>query len=641
MPNLNILVTANVNQATQGLKTLQTQLANTAVASNALGGSMTTNVRGINQAGVALGNLGRVAQDAPFGFMAIQNNLNPLLESFQRLQKETGSAGASFKALATSMLSGGGIGLALSLVSSLLIQYPDLLSSMTKEQLAARDALKAFNEEMGKQQGSLQTELTRISSLVQVARDYSESSATRTNAIKELQREYPGYLQNINQENINSQATQKAIEGLTSALERKAKVQAISNLLTKAEEDLFKAQNSTIDDNLGAFEKIGIAFLNFGRLGSGALDAIDKAAANQSKTVDGLQKNIDVLNAQLDALMRGQAQGNDFELLKPESLTKTKDKIDQVAETLRRLKIDRDELSRNPLLTVDEKDVRNFELLSNAINRLRDLKLPNDSSIIVKLRAEADEASIQVAIDKFHARMRKTGVGDVAPIPIPVSFLLRKESGLNNILSGELSDIEKFTGKARKQLQGLLLDPKAFKSQVQTFTDMAKSEADAITSTFTNMFEAFGEGLANKNLFGGIAQALGEGLKTLGKYLIESSALIAGIKKALNAALAANPIAGIGLGIGLVAIGTAIQNSLPKFAEGGLVAGPVVGLIGEGEGISSSNPEVVAPLNKLKGMLKDENGGISSVVVQGKITGSDIHLSNARTNDTRRRLYGK
>ncbi len=60
-----------------------------------------------NTAGFALQNLGRVAQDLPFGFVGIANNLNPLLESFQRLRKESGSTGGALKLLAGSL--GGGI----------------------------------------------------------------------------------------------------------------------------------------------------------------------------------------------------------------------------------------------------------------------------------------------------------------------------------------------------------------------------------------------------------------------------------------------------------------------------------------------------------------------------------------------------
>ena len=66
------------------------------------------------QATLALTNLGRVAQDAPFGFLGIANNLNPLLESFQRLKATTGTTGGALKALASSLTGAGGIGLVLS-----------------------------------------------------------------------------------------------------------------------------------------------------------------------------------------------------------------------------------------------------------------------------------------------------------------------------------------------------------------------------------------------------------------------------------------------------------------------------------------------------------------------------------------------
>ena len=63
------------------------------------------------------------------------------------------------------------------------------------------------------------------------------------------------------------------------------------------------------------------------------------------------------------------------------------------------------------------------------------------------------------------------------------------------------------------------------------------------------------------------------------------------------------------------------------FAQGGLVTGPVNALIGEGAGTSASNPEVVAPLDKLKGMI---GGGTQQVEVYGRISGNDIFISNQR-----------
>jgi hypothetical protein len=55
------------------------------------------------------------------------------------------------------------------------------------------------------------------------------------------------------------------------------------------------------------------------------------------------------------------------------------------------------------------------------------------------------------------------------------------------------------------------------------------------------------------------------------------------------------------------------------FADGGIVSGPTLGLMGEYPG-ASSNPEVIAPLDKLKGMLKtnDSSGFVASTSIQGR-----------------------
>ena len=61
-------------------------------------------------ASYALTNLSRVAQDAPFGFIAIQNNLSPLIESFGQLKTQSGSVGSALKSLGSSLLGPAGIG---------------------------------------------------------------------------------------------------------------------------------------------------------------------------------------------------------------------------------------------------------------------------------------------------------------------------------------------------------------------------------------------------------------------------------------------------------------------------------------------------------------------------------------------------
>jgi hypothetical protein len=56
--------------------------------------------------------------------------------------------------------------------------------------------------------------------------------------------------------------------------------------------------------------------------------------------------------------------------------------------------------------------------------------------------------------------------------------------------------------------------------------------------------------------------------------------------------------------------------------------------MGEYAGAGAGNPEVIAPLNKLKGMM---GSGQQNVVVEGRINGNDIWLSNSKTNGQRNR----
>ena len=75
-------------------------------------------------------------------------------------------------------------------------------------------------------------------------------------------------------------------------------------------------------------------------------------------------------------------------------------------------------------------------------------------------------------------------------------------------------------------------------------------------------------------------------------------------------------------------------GGIAAFKDGGIVSGPTLGLVGEYPG-ASTNPEVIAPLDKLRSML-----GGQSVVVTGKISGRDILLTSERNAIDRNRVRG-
>jgi hypothetical protein len=57
-------------------------------------------------------------------------------------------------------------------------------------------------------------------------------------------------------------------------------------------------------------------------------------------------------------------------------------------------------------------------------------------------------------------------------------------------------------------------------------------------------------------------------------------------------------------------------SAVPKLATGGLAYGPTLAVVGDNPG-ASSNPEVIAPLNKLQSMMQPQT---SNIQLGGKFT---------------------
>lgn len=96
---------------------------------------------------------------------------------------------------------------------------------------------------------------------------------------------------------------------------------------------------------------------------------------------------------------------------------------------------------------------------------------------------------------------------------------------------------------------------------------------------------------------------------------IPFSILVGGLAAAQTAAIAAAP--------------------LPALAEGGLAFGPTAALVGDNPG-ASVDPEVIAPLSKLKSMI---DSGVQRIIVEGVIRGEDIFLINEAQAIRQKRLF--
>ena len=227
MPNIEITATGNVTGAVTALHTVQTELNKTAASSKQFdaaiaktGATLGTGLKtGANQATNAMTNLGRVIQDAPYGIIGITNNINPLLESFQRLKVETGSTKGALSALAGSLIGGGGLGLAVSVVTSLLSVFA--MNAMRKttdegeknEKVIDRlkDSYEKFTDEVSKLAEAASQEAVKVSVLFGALSDSNIKLDERKTVIKQLNELSPAYLGNLNAEKSSYEQVSSAI----------------------------------------------------------------------------------------------------------------------------------------------------------------------------------------------------------------------------------------------------------------------------------------------------------------------------------------------------------------------------------------------------------------------------------------------
>ena len=204
-------------------------------------------------------------------------------------------------------------------------------------------------------------------------------------------------------------------------------------------------------------------------------------------------------------------------------------------------------------------------------------------------------------------------------------------------------------GKLPEQLRSVTAETEKAKDETNAFTVAQTAAGKAIQVTDEKIellkkgLEDLNTGLKNiiegalNDLAVGLGEQLGNALSgagfdvksflrpvaeaviSFGKLAIQVGIAALGIKTALKSL---NPAIAIAGGIALVALGTLVKNSLsaPKLAEGGLAFGPTMATVGDNRN-ARVDPEVIAPLSKLKSMIGDvAMGG----VLETRISGNDL-----------------
>jgi hypothetical protein len=188
---------------------------------------------------IALTNLSLVAQDLPFGFIGIQNNLPGVISSFGELTKEAGGVGGAFKQLSGALIGPAGLFLAFSVVTSavtmLTLKYGSLGAALdalfTKQTkfneviVRANEALKEYNKSIitnneisGQAAASQNGQVLTARALLGTILDLSKTEAERKNALERLKKLDEERFKNFDIEKGKINGLEEAVASYTRAL---------------------------------------------------------------------------------------------------------------------------------------------------------------------------------------------------------------------------------------------------------------------------------------------------------------------------------------------------------------------------------------------------------------------------------------
>jgi hypothetical protein len=295
-----------------------------------------------------------------------------------------------------------------------------------------------------------------------------------------------------------------------------------------------------------------------------------------------------------------------------------------------------------------EEDVLNAETL------LRKLEKMNESALVAAGKNQFLNPAKEIKPeDTFSANLRKENNAILNEIKKREELLKRYKGGFiiedspqekANAERKRKSDLKTFadykmTGEFGKSLEGAKssffesLNPdqrdaenealvnrnKLLKDQADAYLQLANTVSNFATNAFMGLWSAMEQGAS-----------IGEALKVMFIDLVKQIAAAAVKALVFTAVLNLLPTEGP------MAAATALSKKsaggvgglfkyFMGFANGGIVSGPTMGLIGEYPG-AKSNPEVVAPLNKLKDLMADSGGGGEFI-----IRGQDLVLAMNRS----------
>jgi hypothetical protein len=566
-------LTAGLNQ----LSTAQTKAGNTAAATG----------NQIKKTNMQWTSLALVIQDLPYGFRGIQNNLPALVGGF---------------AAAT-----GPIYLAFSALIAITTAYEKEIAQLIYGIDAFSIANKKMNEELATSIGQAKSQIAVDQSLLKIINDTTKSTNERERALASLKKEYEG---NIELQKLDIQDGDKlalVYDKISNALIRRAKATAYATLIAEEETKIFKLQNQQGEEvvkNLGFMGTVyGLA--TGGMLGfNSASNIVTSAFSKQAKEINQSQLNIKLytekLNENTDAANKNaDAQSLDSSAIKKKGDNAKKEAAKLATYVAKRLAGSGGETTYVAEPALDPSNAAKAFKAKMAYEK----KASKDRVDFLKEQyqlevseAEGSFAKIQLAEENMRIALNKGFMDGSIKLSeyIDATIELRKKSN-----------------------QTVLAESKAAMAEM---LKMGIGIMNALGPALDMLLEK------GANIGEVLSKAFNDIIKKLIKVAIAAAIAVAllslifpgTVAKAGGAMKMFGNLVGGGMGLGS-----------QLFANGGIVSGPTMGLMGEYPG-AKSNPEVVAPLDKLKDLMGGGGGSL-----EARISGNDllILMNKAQRNN--------
>lgn len=561
--------------------------------------------------------------------------------------------------------------------------------------------MDTFNDHLSVGAKNARKESVEFNSLMSVLQDANTSLSTRATALETINTKYKDYLPNLIEEATSIDAIRIAQEKGNIALQNKFKVLAAQGVLEKQSKKLLDLREELfiLEQERTKFEKTpqgpatgfgsnvstqyDVQGSNIEKL-KGKIETLQNAYNKTATSVSSLTKEQSAYNEQLKA-DKVQFLGNKLRDLHFFLEEGTK-KYGKNAETVKNLQGEirkyQDEL--NLLLGFKEKEINSNNDVNNSTDKVKtkyellneELKITEDKYKSVVLSQGALSTDALALADKYRQlkdsltkvneqfdkiETRKITVTPLAQFqgPKPIEFKeiftddigarIQKATGfiggvsqsmrnladtsteVGTIVKGNITEgiVQPMTD-AQYSIEKLMIDIGKFNEQL----------TDLIENTLSDLAFALGEQLGNALAGAGFSvnmllMPLADALIQFGKMAIQAGITALGIKAALESLQ--GPLA-IAAGIALVALGTFVKSQLktPALAEGGLAFGPTMAMVGDNRN-AGIDPEVIAPLSKLKAMLGD-TGGSTPYILKTSISGTDLQLILERTDSKNLRI---